>query len=213
MQSRPARDDIGLLSDLLRAFRQDVVVKRYDTWESVIDYRSRSANPIGRLVLAVSGYPDRRTAELADAVCTALQLANFWQDLAVDWQKGRSVPASIVRAAGARETDLDQRQMTPAWRLALGDVTARTRIARGRPSGGGCCGRTAALGASRDVAWRRPCARPPERAEFDVFNARPSLGWSTPRPSRSGCYLEDYERARGMSRRAGRIVGPPRATG
>src|SRR5262249_21631531 len=83
------RLDVGLLSDLIDAFRQDVLVKRYETWEDVLDYCRRSANPIGRLVLAVCGYRDSRTTEWSDAVCTALQLANFWQDLAIDWKKGR----------------------------------------------------------------------------------------------------------------------------
>jgi squalene synthase HpnC len=181
---RTCRLDVGLLSDLLRAFRQDVVVKRYDTWESLIDYCSRSANPIGRLVLAVFGYAGPRTVEWSDAVCTALQLANFWQDLAVDWRKGRLyVPASIVRATGAIESDLDRGQLTPAWRLALRDVTDRTRalFERGRPVADAVSGRlrwelrATWLGGVRVLDLL-------ERAEFDVFKARPSLGWRDAAP-------------------------------
>jgi squalene synthase HpnC len=176
--------DVALLADLLRAFRQDVVVKRYDTWESVIDYCSRSANPVGRLVLTVFGYRDPRTAEWSDAVCTALQLANFWQDLALDWQKGRLyVPASILRATGASERDLDERRMTAAWRIALRDATARTRtlFEAGRPVADAVRGRlrwelrATWLGGMRVLDLL-------ERAEFDVFNARPSLGWRDAAP-------------------------------
>jgi squalene synthase HpnC len=173
------RLDVGLLANLLRAFRQDVLIKRYDTWESVIDYCSRSANPIGRLVLAVSGYREPRTAEWSDAVCTALQLANFWQDLAVDWRKGRLyVPASIVHAAGAHESDLDRRQITPAWRLAISDVTARTRglFDTGRPVADAVRGRLRWELRATWLGGVRVLDRL-ERAQFDVFNARPSLGW------------------------------------
>src|SRR5262249_51735088 len=81
----------ALFPDLLSAFRQDVTVPRYATWEALLDYCRRSANPVGRLVLRVAG-PDVRgsasglTADAAsDAVCTALQLTNFWQDLEIDW--------------------------------------------------------------------------------------------------------------------------------
>jgi squalene synthase HpnC len=176
---RTCRLDITLLADLLQAFRQDVVVKRYDTWESVIDYCARSANPIGRLVLAVSGYRDQRTSQWSDAVCTALQLANFWQDLAIDWQKGRLyVPIAIVRASGASESDLDRRQMTPAWRLALADVTSRTRalFAAGRPVADAVGGRLRWELRATWLGGMRVLDRL-EQAQFDVFNRRPSLGW------------------------------------
>ncbi len=173
------RIDVRLLADLLRAFRQDVVVKRYDTWESVLGYCTRSANPIGRLVLAVCGYQDARTAEWSDATCTALQLANFWQDLALDWRKGRLyVPGSVVRAAGASETDLDRRQMTPAWRSVLRDVTGRTRalFEIGRPVADAVDGRLRWQLRATWLGGMRVLDRL-ERAEFDVFDRRPSLGW------------------------------------
>src|SRR5204863_6623633 len=72
-----------LFRDLLSAFRQDVTTTRYATWEAVLDYCGRSASPIGRLVLRVAGYEDAALDAASDAVCTALQLANFWQDLEI----------------------------------------------------------------------------------------------------------------------------------
>ena len=73
-----------LFHDLLSAFRQDVTVTRYATWEAVLDYCRRSANPVGRLVLRVAGYDREDLDSASDPVCTALQLTNFWQDLAID---------------------------------------------------------------------------------------------------------------------------------
>ena len=77
------------LRDLLSAFRQDCRRQRYETFSLVLDYCRRSANPVGRLVLAVLGILDERRAEWSDAICTALQLTNFWQDLSVDIPRGR----------------------------------------------------------------------------------------------------------------------------
>jgi squalene synthase HpnC len=117
---------VALFEDLLSAFRQDVVVTRYETWDDLLDYCRRSANPVGRLVLRVAGYRDPALDRWADAVCTALQLANFWQDLGVDYGRGRIyLPAEIQRRHGAPAGDLSV-GMTPAWRAALADVTART---------------------------------------------------------------------------------------
>ena len=74
-------------ADLLKAFRQDQTVKRYPTWDSVLKYCVYSANPVGRLVLYLCGYRDERRQLLSDATCTALQLANFWQDVSRDLEK------------------------------------------------------------------------------------------------------------------------------
>ena len=83
--------EVGLFEDLLSAFRQDTVVKRYATWDDVLDYCRRSANPVGRLVLRIAGYRNPELDRSSDALCTALQLTNFWQDLAIDWRRGRLV--------------------------------------------------------------------------------------------------------------------------
>ncbi len=127
---------VQLFEDLLSAFRQDVVVHRYETWDDVQDYCRRSANPVGRLVLRVAGIVDDDADAASDAVCTALQLANFWQDLGTDWRNGRLyVPAEEARRHGAKERDLDGPAMTPQWAAAVGGCVERTRrlFERGRP--------------------------------------------------------------------------------
>jgi phytoene synthase len=126
----------SLFEDLLSAFRQDVSTRRYATWPDVLDYCRRSANPIGRLVLRVAGYDDRVFDERSDALCTALQLTNFWQDFGVDWRRGRLyLPIEARDRAGADERDLDAGRWTAAWRCALDEAIGRTRelFARGRP--------------------------------------------------------------------------------
>jgi squalene synthase HpnC len=174
---RECRLPPGLFRDLLSAFRQDVTTTRYATWEDVLDYCCRSANPVGRLVLRVAGYESAALDEASDAVCTALQLANFWQDFEIDWRKGRLyVPASVWQPAGGREADLDARLLTPAWRAALADVTLRTRalFAAGRPV---CEGVTGRLRYELRATWLGGTAilDKLEAADFDVYARRPSL--------------------------------------
>jgi len=86
---RELRLPIQLFRDLLSAFKQDVVKTRYADFDEVLDYCRRSANPVGRLVLLLFGYRDESLHALSDSICTALQLANFWQDVAVDLEKNR----------------------------------------------------------------------------------------------------------------------------
>jgi len=127
---------LGLFEDLLSAFRQDVTVSRYSTWTDLLEYCRRSANPIGRLVLRVAGYRSDRFDVQSDAICTALQLTNFWQDLRVDHARGRIyVPAEEFLARSAYEDDLARDRLTPEWRQALASAVARTRdlFALGRP--------------------------------------------------------------------------------
>jgi phytoene synthase len=94
---------VELFEDLLSAFRQDVTKHRYATWTDVLDYCTRSANPVGRLVLRVAGHDDPGLDHASDAVCTALQLTNFWQDLELDWRHGRLyVPLDDCARMGAR---------------------------------------------------------------------------------------------------------------
>jgi phytoene synthase len=119
---------IDLLDDLLSAFRQDVTVHRYETWDEVMGYCRRSANPVGRLVLRIAGVHGPAAESASDAVCTALQLANFWQDLGRDWRSGRLyVPAEEARRHGAAERDLDRPVMTREWKGALRACVQRTR--------------------------------------------------------------------------------------
>jgi hydroxysqualene synthase len=119
---------LSLFEDLLSAFRQDVATSRYQTWPELMDYCRRSANPIGRLVLAIAGYVGPDIEQRSDCVCTALQLTNFWQDLAVDWRNGRLyVPAEESKGFGAKEEDLHLGKITPEWSDALRHVVGRTR--------------------------------------------------------------------------------------
>ena len=175
---RECRLPVTLFEDLLSAFRQDVTTTRYDTWESVLDYCRRSANPVGRLVLRVGGYDDARLDAQSDAVCTALQLANFWQDLARDWAIGRLyVPRVDWTSAGAREEDVAEKRMTPEWRRVMSLMVQRTRalFAAGR---GVCDGVTGRLRWELRLTWLggSRILDKLERHEFDVFNHRPTIG-------------------------------------
>jgi phytoene synthase len=166
-----------LFRDLLSAFRQDVSTARYAAWADVLDYCRRSANPVGRLVLRVAGYDDPALDTASDAICTALQLANFWQDFEADWRRGRLyLPADVWQPAGARLEDLDARVMTPAWRGALADVTLRTRalFAAGRPLCDAVRGR---LRYELRATWLGGNAilDKLEAANYDVFAHRPAL--------------------------------------
>jgi phytoene synthase len=167
-----------LFHDLLSAFRQDVNTTRYDTWRDVLDYCRRSANPVGRLVLRVAGYDDPRLDAQSDAVCTALQLTNFWQDLAIDWRRGRLyVPAEEHRRACARESDLNRLEMTSEWRQAIRQSIRRTRdlFESGRPICDAVRGR---LRWELRFTWLggMRVLENIEASDCDVFNQRPTLG-------------------------------------
>ncbi len=125
-----------LLLDLLSAFRQDTVKSRYDTWDELVDYCRRSADPVGRLVLLVFGYRDAALPPLSDAICTGLQLANHWQDVAVDLRKDRVyIPKELRDRFGVGEWDLNAGRVTDGFRALMAELLARTRalFARGRP--------------------------------------------------------------------------------
>jgi squalene synthase HpnC len=115
--------------DLLTAFRQDQSVLRYHSWESVLAYCRYSANPVGRLVLYLTGYRDAERQSLSDSTCAALQLANFWQDVARDLKKGRIyIPLDLAPQHGVAETDILGKQFTPAYAALMKDLIQRTRI-------------------------------------------------------------------------------------
>ena len=174
---RDCRLPLRLFEDLLSAFRQDVTTTRYESWTSVLDYCRRSANPVGRLVLRVAGYDDPRLDAESDAVCTALQLANFWQDLGRDWAIGRLyVPAEDRIAAGAREEDLATGRITPEWRGVMQAMVQRTRelFAAGR---GVCDGVSGRLRYELRLTWLggTRILDKLERVRFDVFHHRPAI--------------------------------------
>jgi squalene synthase HpnC len=114
--------------DLLRAFRQDQVVHRYNSWDEVLDYCVYSANPVGRLVLYVCGYRDEERQRLSDYTCTALQLANFWQDVSRDLKKGRIyIPLDALAAHGLTEADIVARRFDSRYPALMKSLIARTR--------------------------------------------------------------------------------------
>src|SRR5947209_8559722 len=103
-------------SDLLIAFRQDQTVTRFPTFDDVLGYCKYSANPVGHLVLYLCGYSDAERQQLSDYTCTALQLANFWQDVAVDYSKGRIyLPLEDLHGYGVTEEDIASHRATPAF--------------------------------------------------------------------------------------------------
>jgi len=167
-----------LLLDLLSAFRQDTVKNRYETWEEVIDYCRRSANPVGRLVLLVFGYRDPELPVLSDAICTALQLANHWQDVAIDLQKDRIyVPRELMKRFGVGQWTLNAGDVDEGFRALMGELLVRTRVlfAEGRP----LCDRV-----GRDLRFEMRLtwlggSRILDRIEavgYDVFRRRPRHG-------------------------------------
>ncbi len=119
---------VTLFDDLLSAFAQDTMTSRYASWADVLDYCRRSANPVGRLVLCIMGSRDEALDRSSDALCTALQLTNFWQDFGRDWRAGRLyVPREVVERCHASEADLSAGTMTPAWVAAVGACVSFTR--------------------------------------------------------------------------------------
>src|SRR5437868_190011 len=115
-------------ADLLKAFRQDQVVKRYPNWDAVLGYCVYSANPVGRLVLYLCGYRDERRQRLSDATCTALQLANFWQDVSRDLDIGRIyIPLDAAAAHGLSESDICGRRFNECYVRLMKELIGRTR--------------------------------------------------------------------------------------
>lgn len=114
-------------TDLLRAFRQDQTVPRYATWEAVLNYCVYSANPVGHLVLYLCGYHDGERQRLSDYTCTALQLANFWQDVSRDLEKGRIyIPLNLLAAHNLTETDILERRFDGRYVALMKELIART---------------------------------------------------------------------------------------
>ncbi len=169
---------VALFDDLLSAFGQDTMTTRYASWAEVLDYCRRSANPIGRLVLRIAGYRDPALDRSSDALCTALQLTNFWQDFGRDYRAGRLyVPRDVQDACGADESALAAGRITDAWVRALECCIAFTRVrfADGRAVCDGVRGR---LRAELRFTWLGGM-RILERVEHDRLMAlerRPTLG-------------------------------------
>jgi len=127
---------LALLRDLLSAFRQDVTTARYASFADLADYCRRSANPIGRLLLHLYGTTGAADLARSDAICTALQLVNFWQDIAVDWRKNRVyLPQEDLARFGVTESQVANARCDGGWRALLAFETGRARalLVSGRP--------------------------------------------------------------------------------
>lgn len=167
-----------LLLDLLSAFRQDTVKNRYETWEELVDYCRRSANPVGRLVLLVFGYRDDALPTFSDAICTGLQLANHWQDVAVDLRKDRIyIPRELLARYKVGEWDLNVGTVDDRFRALLADLVSRARalFTAGRP----LCDRVGRdLRFEMRLTWHGGSSILDriEAVGYDVFRRRPRHG-------------------------------------
>jgi squalene synthase HpnC len=163
--------------DLLSAFSQDVTQTRYATYDDVLDYCRRSANPVGRLLLVLYGACERKHVEWSDAICSSLQLINFLQDVAIDYCKGRIyLPQDEMRRFGVMEEHIASGDTSERWSsfMAFQVDRARALIRFGAPLGRALKGRIA-LELRMVVAGGERILEKIERVRGDVFNRRPVL--------------------------------------
>ncbi len=164
-------------ADLIHAFLQDQQIARYETWDAVLDYCVYSANPVGRLVLYLGGYSDAERQRLSDATCTALQLANFWQDVTVDLRKDRLyIPLEVLHRNQVTVDDVFARRFSAGFRTAMEECVARAQLLfqKGLPLAGTV---DRALALDLDLFSRggmRVLAKIRNR-NFDVLTERPSI--------------------------------------
>jgi squalene synthase HpnC len=167
-------------ADLLVAFRQDQVVTRYATMQDVLGYCRNSANPVGRLVLYACGYRDAERFALSDQTCSALQLANFWQDIRVDYRKDRIyLPREDMDRFGVDEAMIAQGSFTPQFHDLLHYEVdyARGMFRAGQPLIG-MVDRELALDLDLFSRGGLEILRAIERQGYDVLRARPSISKS-----------------------------------
>lgn len=167
-----------LFRDLLSAFRQDVVKTRYANFDEVLDYCRRSANPVGRLILLLFGYRDEHLNYLSDKICTALQLANFWQDVSVDLQKDRIyLPLDDLARFNFSEADLRAGKCDERFVNLLKFQVARTwdLFKAGRPLPKLVSGR---LSFELELTWQggTRILELIEHGGFNTLNHRPHIG-------------------------------------
>ena len=164
-------------ADLIDAFVQDQTVTRYRDWEDLFGYCRNSANPVGRLVLYLCGYGDGARQRLSDATCTALQLANFWQDVTVDLRKDRVyLPTGILARHGYTVEELFARRFTPAFAAAMREAVdkARQLFLEGLPLSG-MVDRRLALDLDLFSRGGMRVLEKIERQGYDVLRARPAV--------------------------------------
>jgi squalene synthase HpnC len=168
-------------ADLLTAFRQDQVITRYGSMQEVLEYCRYSANPVGRLVLYACGYCDEERFRLSDATCSALQLANFWQDLRVDFAKDRVyLPQDDMRRFGVSDETIAAGVATAGFRALLDYEVdfARRLFEEGLPLIG-MVGKELAVDLDLFSRGGLAILRAIERQDYDVLSARPAIAKRT----------------------------------
>jgi squalene synthase HpnC len=176
---RDHRLPIGSFFDLLSAFSQDVTQKRYASFAEVMDYCRRSANPIGRLLLHLFGRATPQNLDHSDSICSALQLVNFWQDVPIDYAKGRIyLPQDEMKQHAVTERHVAGRLCDEAWRslMKFQVERARSMLEHGAPLGRALPGRIG-LEIRATVQGGLRILEKIERAQYDVFRHRPVLRW------------------------------------
>ena len=167
-----------LFTDLLDAFSQDVTKKRYANYAELRDYCRRSANPVGRLLLHLFKRTTDSDLRAADAICTALQLINFWQDVELDYTRDNRVylPQDEMARFGVAERHLDDRLCDPSWQGLLDFQVQRARklMLSGAPLGKSLPGRIG-LEIRTTVQGGLRILEKIEKARYDVFRKRPVL--------------------------------------
>jgi phytoene synthase len=168
-----------LFADLLDAFEQDVTKTRYADFRELLDYCRRSANPVGRLLLHLFKRTSETQLRQSDAICTALQLVNFWQDVAVDHAKERIyLPQDEMEQHRVTEAHIAESRCDDAWRALMGFQVQRARalMLSGAPLGRGLPGRLG-LEIRATVQGGLRILEKIEEVHFDVFRRRPVLRW------------------------------------
>lgn len=171
---------LQLLRDLLDAFAQDVVKARYENYAELLTYCQRSANPIGRLLLQLFDIGDEKSLVMSDQICSALQLINHWQDVAVDWQKNNGgrvyLPQDEMRRFGVADGDIARGIATPAWKALMSFQVARARnlLLQGAPLANSMRGRFG-LELRLIVAGGHAILDKIDAVNGDVFRQRPTV--------------------------------------
>jgi phytoene synthase len=168
---------LGLFGDLLSAFEQDVTKKRYADFADLLDYCRRSANPVGRLLLHLFKRTSETDLARSDHACTALQLINFWQDVEIDFAKGRIyLPQDEMARHGVSERHIAEKRCDTAWQRLLRFQVERSRdlISRGHPLARSLPGRIG-LEIRATIQGGLRILEKIERANYDVFRRRPVL--------------------------------------
>jgi len=168
---------VGLFEDLLDAFAQDVTKKRYANFSELLDYCRRSANPVGRLLLHLFKRTTDSDLACSDAICSALQLVNFWQDVDIDYARGRVyLPQDEMARHHVTEQHLLEKRCDASWRALMRFQVDRSRtlLLSGEPLGRALPGRVG-LEIRATIQGGLRILQKIEHVDYDVFRRRPAL--------------------------------------